>query len=612
MSTVQNIGSNTTAVTIGNQVFSWTDANANGRVDQGDVVTRSSATDGSVLSYVVGADEAMMVQPTGAPMTTWDVFFDVRSGVTATEFVPPPPADPMVLDLNGNGVADITGANILGDGRVDGGIAGFDLTPHDRQWSMQSTSFRPGDGSGVPALPPGTTAEIRDADGSVVRRLSASETAALEAGETMGLDLEDGQRVEFRDTDGRLVGELKQSEGSSDWVYFYGNANFNEWTSAWTPTGGGDGLLVWDVDGDGMITSAIELFGETDLNGNKVFANGYEKLAHYFDSNGDGVVSGDETEGLQIWEDRDGDGITDEGELVSLEQHGISRFNTEFDPTDMSSSATGSGAELANVTWTSPATQSAVTAAFDALFQDAADGTIDNAALAQAIDNAVVTGGQVDTIGVVGQDFTLQLGDGQTSIGFDVDAAFAGSLGVNISFVDSNGQARVLTIDESSGDGLTARDATQSTAARAAVGSTIALHEYSGANVRNQSTLWGDNAGTRDTDLILSADGLDRSTGRVSRPVAEAYQAELDGDRGEIYRHAFELEMPAVTQPTSPAPGNAAATAPAAGGTVTTGNGAASSQPAAASTTTLAARVLPVIDLWVDDRREREDEGQPA
>ena len=55
-------------------------------------------------------------------------------------------------------------------------------------------------------------------------------------------------------------------------------------------------------------------------------ADGYEDLRNRFDSNGDGVISGDELNGLDLWVD-DGDARIEAGEIQSLSQYGITEIN---------------------------------------------------------------------------------------------------------------------------------------------------------------------------------------------------------------------------------------------------------------------------------------------
>ena len=57
---------------------------------------------------------------------------------------------------------------------------------------------------------------------------------------------------------------------------------------------GADGLLVLDRNGDGVINSGRELFGDSTLLSNGSTArHGYEALAE-FDGNGDGIINADD------------------------------------------------------------------------------------------------------------------------------------------------------------------------------------------------------------------------------------------------------------------------------------------------------------------------------
>jgi hypothetical protein len=291
---------------------------------------------------------------TANEMKTWDVFFDRVSGTnTANISQPPPPpapsvrrSDPIILDLNKNNQADITGANITGDGQLGAlgvvSTVSFDLDLNDRQWAFETSDLRPTynpntstvnaqamqANTGNFSLPRGTVITVFDANGTAVRAVKVEDVAGQLGTPSMGLNLSAGQRADFRDETGQLLAELSELNGR--WAFHHGNRNQNEWTKAWDATQGGDGFLVWDVDGDGKITSAVELFGETNLQGENVFRNGNEKLAFYFDKNENGIVEGSELSGLKIWEDRDGDGLTDAGELVGLDQHNIAALQTSF------------------------------------------------------------------------------------------------------------------------------------------------------------------------------------------------------------------------------------------------------------------------------------------
>jgi hypothetical protein len=59
-------------------------------------------------------------------------------------------------------------------------------------------------------------------------------------------------------------------------------------------------------------------------------ADGYEALREY-DSNADGVINADDKhfKELKVWKDKNSDGITDEGELVSLTEAGVSELSLD-------------------------------------------------------------------------------------------------------------------------------------------------------------------------------------------------------------------------------------------------------------------------------------------
>jgi hypothetical protein len=217
----------------------------------------------------------------------WDVWFDSKDGQKTKRL------SPLVLDLNGDGKAGITGKNIKGDGKISGKAVKFDLDPSRSVWSHKSRRRRPG--KGAPRV--------------------------------------DGARWEgkkYVDRNGKVLGEMRGQ------FYHWGKKTSKEKTE-WLAKNSGDGLLVWDRNKDGKITSSKELFGNFDIKGKKKFKNGYEKLAHYFDKNKDGKVDGKELRGLKVWVDKNGDGKTQKGELQSLKKHNITSLNTKFKSKDMSS-----------------------------------------------------------------------------------------------------------------------------------------------------------------------------------------------------------------------------------------------------------------------------------
>ncbi len=94
-----------------------------------------------------------------------------------------------------------------------------------------------------------------------------------------------------------------------------------------------DGLLVRDINNDGLITSGSELFGDNTAlsSGSSPAADGYDALAD-LDSNHDNVINSldDKFSELKVWIDADQDGITDSGELKSLAELGITELSLDY------------------------------------------------------------------------------------------------------------------------------------------------------------------------------------------------------------------------------------------------------------------------------------------
>ena len=124
---------------------------------------------------------------------------------------------------------------------------------------------------------------------------------------------------------------MLQALGLQSQVHFDHSGDGLAETTGWV--GPADGLLVLDRDGDGLITSDTELFGDgAPLEDGTLSINGFQKLQEY-DASGDGTINAadDIWAALKVWQDTNSDGITDAGELktFSIDSSGQLRFLAE-------------------------------------------------------------------------------------------------------------------------------------------------------------------------------------------------------------------------------------------------------------------------------------------
>lgn len=85
------------------------------------------------------------------------------------------------------------------------------------------------------------------------------------------------------------------------------------------------GILVWDPDGTGEITSGRQLFGSVSWW--MFFQDGYRAL-DALDDNRDGWLTGDELAGLAVWFDLNSDGVSSSHEVVPVQSLGITAIAT--------------------------------------------------------------------------------------------------------------------------------------------------------------------------------------------------------------------------------------------------------------------------------------------
>lgn len=135
------------------------------------------------------------------------------------------------------------------------------------------------------------------------------------------------------DSNGFHLGGLDAS------VQFDLDADGVEEEMAWTARGGGDAFLCWDRNGNGRIDDGRELFGQATLMLDSVSRgeSGYIPLGQLdrFDlgGNSDGFIGTGDTiyDQLCVWNDLDGDGVSQPSELRGLEEAGVSRIGYEYE-----------------------------------------------------------------------------------------------------------------------------------------------------------------------------------------------------------------------------------------------------------------------------------------
>ena len=115
---------------------------------------------------------------------------------------------------------------------------------------------------------------------------------------------------------------------STSGTYFDMNGDGATERTGWIAAG--DAFLALDRNGNGQIDSIDEISFIGDKAGAK---SDLEGLTAY-DSNGDGVLNGADTDFVKfkLWFDRNRNGVTDAGELVSLAEAGVKEINLA--PTD--------------------------------------------------------------------------------------------------------------------------------------------------------------------------------------------------------------------------------------------------------------------------------------
>ena len=120
-------------------------------------------------------------------------------------------------------------------------------------------------------------------------------------------------------------------------VLFDANADTLKTGTAWVRAD--DGILVRDLNGNGLIDSGRELFGDetiltTGPSAGTKASNGFTALAD-LNSNGDAVFNASDAQfaNLRIWRDLNQDGVSQAGELQTLAAAGVQSIKLASTPT---------------------------------------------------------------------------------------------------------------------------------------------------------------------------------------------------------------------------------------------------------------------------------------
>ncbi|MCQ1570726.1 Ig-like domain-containing protein [Neorhizobium galegae] len=153
-----------------------------------------------------------------------------------------------------------------------------------------------------------------------------------------------------------------------DGVKFDIDADGHKDQVAWTKT---DGILAFDVDGNGKIDNGSEIFTPNFAGG--AHAGGVAALST-LDVNNDGKIDASDTgfDKLLVWQDANGDGVSDEGELKGLHDYGITGISLDADSAEGYIDGQALFAE-GSFTYADGSTGSFVEVGFDTLFSDAPD-----------------------------------------------------------------------------------------------------------------------------------------------------------------------------------------------------------------------------------------------
>jgi hypothetical protein len=286
----------------------WRDANANGRAE---------------ADELTGLDQ---VAPTGVRIAG----YAAAVAKTTPEPVAPVAVAPAEIDIAP--AAPAAGATALAsvtDATAEIDWSHLDFDRKAKKYLLQvaggAITVRPRKGSGV--------------EDAAADRLGAASVLSFRNGSygmlsPIVLDL-DGDGVELQSAKKSHARFDMDGDGSRD-------------DAGWV--GKGDGLLVIDRNGDGQITDASELSFLSEVKGARSDLEGLAAL----DANHDGTIDAKDARfgELKVWADRNRDGTTQPGELMTLADAGIAAIGLKATAMPAQALAVGSNAVLATATFT--------------------------------------------------------------------------------------------------------------------------------------------------------------------------------------------------------------------------------------------------------------------
>jgi hypothetical protein len=100
---------------------------------------------------------------------------------------------------------------------------------------------------------------------------------------------------------------------------------------AWTELGSDDAWLIFDATGNGIVDNGTEMFGDMTYQPPGESKNGFRALAVH-DTNSDGTIDQNDPifTQLELWTDRNHDGVSQSDELDTLVDKGIAALSVEY------------------------------------------------------------------------------------------------------------------------------------------------------------------------------------------------------------------------------------------------------------------------------------------